>query len=152
VAAKEVEVHPSYAAEATMMRGSVARLIAIGSGTFSLLTLLPAMAIGKEAEGKKPPPVPWTAPVSRAECGRNDRTETGLQGQTSRAERVSGLSELGFNCNLDLVGQFQGEGSKYMMDWFDDCAYYGTTIDASAIAYSPRSILKAQILRRKALS
>jgi hypothetical protein len=59
--------------------------------------------------------------------------ETGLQGQTSLAERQSGLSELGFNCNLELVGQFQGEGSKYMMAWFDDCAYYGTTIDPEKV-------------------
>jgi hypothetical protein len=66
-------------------------------------------------------------PVPRAECGPNDQTETGLQGQTTKFERDSGLSELGFNCNLELVGQFQGEGSKsWHMAWFDDCAYYGT--------------------------
>jgi hypothetical protein len=65
--------------------------------------------------------------VPKAHCGPHDRTESGLQGQTTLAERVSGLSELGFNCNLELVGQFQGEGSKsWHMAWFDDCAYYGT--------------------------
>jgi hypothetical protein len=89
------------------------------------LPLLLALSGGAEAK-KKPPPTPWTGPVPQADCGPNDRVETGLQGQTSLFERTSGLSELGFNCNLELVGQFQGEGSKYMMDWFDDCAYYGT--------------------------
>jgi hypothetical protein len=41
-------------------------------------------------------------------------TESGLQGQTTSAERavVNGHtdSELGYNCNLELVGQFRGEG------------------------------------------
>ena len=96
------------------------------------LPLLLALSGGAEAK-KKPPPTPWTGPVPKADCGPNDRVETGLQGQTSLAERQSGLSELGFNCNLELVGQFQGEGSKYMMAWFDDCAYYGTTIDPEKV-------------------
>jgi hypothetical protein len=64
--------------------------------------------------------------VPKAPCGPNDRVETGLQGQTTLAERLSGDSELGYNCNLELVGQFQGEGAKWQMAWFDDCAYYGT--------------------------
>jgi hypothetical protein len=65
--------------------------------------------------------------VPKAQCGPHDRVESGLQGQTTLAERESGLSALGFNCNLDLVGQFQGEGSKsWHLAWFDDCAYYGT--------------------------
>ena len=83
----------------------------------------PAWAKGKP---EKPDSIPWTGPVPKAACGPNDRTESGLQGQTTLAERVSGLSELGFNCNLELVGEFNGEGAKYQMTWFDDCAYYGT--------------------------
>ena len=97
------------------------------------LTFLPLMVMGGEHGGGheagkpgKPDPIPWTGPVPKAECGPNDRTESGLQGQTTLAERVSGLSELGFNCNLELVGEFNGEGAKYQMTWFDDCAYYGT--------------------------
>jgi hypothetical protein len=67
------------------------------------------------------------APVPRARCGPNDRVETGLQGQTTKEERDSGASAQGFTCNLELVGQFQGEGSKsWHMAWFEDCAYYGT--------------------------
>jgi hypothetical protein len=69
---------------------------------------------------------PWTGPVPKARCGPHDRPETGLQGQTSVAERESGLAYLGFNCNLELVGQFQGEGASYGFDWYRDCAYYGT--------------------------
>jgi hypothetical protein len=88
------------------------------------LLLLPALSVGAERT-KPPPPAPWSGPVPRADCGPNGRVETGLQGQTTRAERESGDSELGYYCNLELVGQFEGEGAKYQMDWFDDCAYYG---------------------------
>jgi len=56
-------------------------------------------------------PLPWTAPVPKATCGRLDRTEGGLQGQTTPGERSSSKSEGGYNCNLELVGQFQGEGA-----------------------------------------
>ncbi|HZD02907.1 MAG TPA: hypothetical protein VFA46_22755 [Actinomycetes bacterium] len=90
--------------------------------------VLPLLALGGVAEGKKPPPpVPWTGPVPKAHCGPNDRVESGLQGQTTLAERLSGDSERGYNCNLQLVGQFQGEGSWWQMAWFRQCAYYGTT-------------------------
>ena len=78
-----------------------------------VLTLLPLLAMGDGT-------------VPKATCGPDDRTESGLQGQTTVAER-SGTpsdSELGYNCNLELVGQFQGEGSKWQMTSFEDCAYY----------------------------
>jgi hypothetical protein len=94
----------------------------------ALAFVLPLLALGGGVEAKKkPPPTPWTGPVPKADCGPNDRVETGLQGQTTMAERVSGLSELGFNCNLELVGQFEGEGASYGFASFDHCAYYGTT-------------------------
>ena len=90
--------------------------------------VLPLLAFSGVAEGKKPPPpVPWTGPVPKAHCGPNDRVESGLQGQTTLAERLNGDSERGYNCNLQLVGQFQGEGSWWQMAWFRQCAYYGTT-------------------------
>jgi len=73
------------------------------------------------------PPDAAAQTVPKTECGPNDRVETGLQGQTTKFERDSGLSELGFNCNLELVGQFQGDGSQsWHMAWFDNCAYYPT--------------------------
>src|ERR1051325_7689021 len=74
------------------------------------------------------PPAPCTTPVPKATCSRMDRTETGLQGQTTPDERSSGRSERGFNCNLELVGQFQGEGA-FSQDgpaFLDNCAYYAT--------------------------
>ena len=68
----------------------------------------------------------WIKPVPRAICGPQDRVETGLQGQTTLAERMTGNSERGYNCNLELVGQFRGEGASWQMAAFDTCAYYGT--------------------------
>jgi hypothetical protein len=72
------------------------------------------------------PPVPWTKAVPRAHCGPHDRPESGLQGETTLAERVSGAVDHGFTCNLELVGQFEGEGASFGFTWFDRCAYYGT--------------------------
>src|ERR1700687_2259976 len=62
-------------------------------------------------------------PVPKAHCGPQDRTETGLQGQTTNAERFSGASEKAYNCNLELVGQV-GAGSGFDLADFDNCAYY----------------------------
>jgi hypothetical protein len=73
-------------------------------------------------------PLPWTQPVPKAKCGRTDHPETGLQGQTTPRERSSGDSERGYNCNLELVGQFQGEGA-FSQDgpaYSGDCAYFAT--------------------------
>src|SRR5262245_47433460 len=67
-------------------------------------------------------------PVPKAECGRWDWTESGLQGETTIWERESGDSEGGYNCNLELVGQFKGEG-VYSQDgpaYFKHCAYMAT--------------------------
>jgi hypothetical protein len=71
---------------------------------------------------------PWTGPVPKATCRPGDRTESGLQGQTTPQERSSGGSLAGYNCNLDLVGQFQGEGAKSQGGpaYSDACAYYDT--------------------------
>jgi len=71
---------------------------------------------------------PWTKPVPKARCGRGDRTESGLQGQTTPEERLSGDSETAYDCNLELVGKVRGEGawSQKGPAYFGDCAYYGT--------------------------
>ena len=75
--------------------------------------------------------IPGMGPVPKAHCGPFDRTESGLQGQTTSRERASGDSEGGYNCNLELVGQFRGEGA-FSQDgpaYFDHCAYMATEND-----------------------
>lgn len=68
-----------------------------------------------------------TSSVPKARCGPGSRTESGLQGQTTAAERFSsGASKQAYNCNLDLVGQAQGEGANWDMAIFDACVYVAT--------------------------
>ena len=66
--------------------------------------------------------------VRQAKCGRRDHTESGLQGQTTPQERSSGDSERAYNCNLELVSQFRGEGSVSQNGpaYFNQCAYFAT--------------------------
>ena len=80
------------------------------------------------AGGKLANEIGSMGPVPKAQCGPSDRTESGLQGQTTSKERASGDSELGYNCNLELVGQFRGEGafSQDGPSYFDHCAYMAT--------------------------
>ena len=66
-------------------------------------------------------------PVPKAQCGPSDRSESGLQGQTTSEERASGDSELGYKCNLEIVGQFPGGAfSQDGPSYFDHCAYMAT--------------------------
>ncbi len=101
--------------------------VALGLAIFSLNAVADdSHRSGSGFEGESSPSL--TEPVPKAQCGRGDHTESGLQGQTTPAERVSGDSEEGYNCNLELVGEFQGEGA-YSQDgpaFYGDCAYYGT--------------------------
>ena len=59
-------------------------------------------------------PIPLTVP--KAVCGPGDRPETDLQGQVSAAHRAAGFQ--GFNCNLDLVGQYRGDGANWQTTQF----------------------------------
>lgn len=64
--------------------------------------------------------------VPKATCGTGDHPETGLQGQVPAAMRASFA---GFNCNLEVVGQLQGEGADWSAAMYKDssgrvCAYH----------------------------
>ena len=64
----------------------------------------------------------WARPVPKAQPGPHDRPETGLQGQTTVAERENGDSERAYTANLELVGQYQGEGAEgWQMAWTGLC-------------------------------
>jgi hypothetical protein len=60
--------------------------------------------------------------ATKANCGKNDRTETGLQGQTSLADQFAPGPHRAWNCNLALVGQETGDGG-WAMAITDKCAY-----------------------------
>ncbi|HKC43332.1 MAG TPA: hypothetical protein VKC64_05860 [Burkholderiales bacterium] len=96
--------------------------------TASLLGVLLSYPVSADHGGRPAHEVGSMGPVPKAKCGRSDHTESGLQGQTTSFERASGDSELGYNCNLELVGQFRGEGafSQDGPSYFKHCAYMAT--------------------------
>lgn len=62
-------------------------------------------------------------------CSPGDTPETALQGQVPAALRQAGFG--GFNCNLKLVGQLQGEGASWSAATYTDkkgqtCFYHST--------------------------
>ena len=90
--------------------------------TLSLVLGLAALS-GVDGQSRADPP----SSVPKARCGPGDRTESGLQGQTTAAERFSAVgSKQAFNCNLELVGAARGEGANWDMAVFDSCVYVGT--------------------------
>src|SRR5499433_2260587 len=102
--------------EGTVNKQELVRAFAIA--TVALLGLLLGTSIA-------------SASVAKANCGPHDRPESGLQGETTQEERFSGDSELGYNCNLELVGHepqgaFEGAYSQDGPAYAGDCAYYGT--------------------------
>ena len=66
--------------------------------------------------------------VPRAQCGEGSLPETGLQGQVSLADRQSGRNQKGYQCNLERIGQYQGEGASWVNPFFKNCAYMATTL------------------------
>src|SRR5262252_5454129 len=89
---------------------------------------LPSLLLGASITSAKEVSGPMTGSVPKAVCGAGDHTESGLQGQTTPQERSSGDSQRAYNCNLQLVGQYQGEGN-YSQDgpaYAGSCAYYAT--------------------------
>jgi hypothetical protein len=65
-----------------------------------------------------------SAAIPVAHCRQGDRTESGLQGLTTPAEIASGAADKGFNCNTDIVGQYQGEGASWQLTAWKNCAYF----------------------------
>jgi len=114
-----------------MVKWSVFGSLKLGLRRVAPPTLMLALAPFLATCGSTNPPAPWTQPVPKAQCGASDRTETGLQGQTTLAERQSGASQTAYNCNLELVGQVQEQGAEWQLTWFNDCAYFGTYNNAS---------------------
>src|SRR3712207_1259251 len=64
--------------------------------------------------------------VPKAKCGPGSKPETGLQGQVPMVDQISGRSMEGYRCNLELVGQYTGDGGAIMMAWHRNCAYMPT--------------------------
>jgi hypothetical protein len=109
-------------------------------GNRSALVLLAFTGLGlggcgsDDSPAADPGPVPLTVPKV-ATCSAGDKPESALQGQVPAALRQAGYA--GFNCNLKLVGQAQGEGGNWSSATFVDgggrtCAYHSTAAPADA--------------------
>src|SRR3954466_42212 len=115
-----------FIGEGIMNRRSFVSVFAISA--FAALSLLLSNSISADPGARRANEVGLIGPAPKAQCGRSDHTESGLQGQTTSQERSSGDSERGYNCNLELVGQFRGEGafSQDGPSYFGHCAYMAT--------------------------
>ncbi len=69
---------------------------------------------------------PFLGPLPPPVCQAGDRTEKGVDGQLTAAERNSGASTKPFNCNLAIVGEYAGQGAGHQLMWYDHCAYIPT--------------------------
>jgi hypothetical protein len=93
---------------------------------FTAASVMLAACSGGSSSDDGPPPL--TVPKV-ASCGGSDKRESALQGQVPAALRQAGFT--GFNCNLELVGQYRGEGGNWSAATFRDkagraCAYHAT--------------------------
>ncbi|MFM0665272.1 LVIVD repeat-containing protein [Paraburkholderia sediminicola] len=72
-------------------------------------------------------------------CSTGDTPETALQGQVPAALRQTGFG--GFNCNLKLVSQLQGEGASWSSATYTDrqgqTCFYHSTMGATQIFNNP---------------
>jgi hypothetical protein len=110
-----------------MNKRGLVKAFAIASAASLGLWLSTSIALAQD----EPPPALTPGDgtlVPKATCGPGDHTESGLQGETTLRERVSGDSVTAYNCNLELVGEYRGEGA-YSQDgpaYFGDCAYFAS--------------------------
>lgn len=81
-----------------------------------------------------PPSRPFDGAAARAVCGPGSLPETGLQGQVPKADRDSGRSQLGYRCNLELIGRQQGQGASWVSPSYGTCAYLPQAFPSSAAA------------------
>ena len=99
----------------------------------AVIALCCAGLASADKPGSNEDPVPLTVPKPVA-CGANDKPETALQGQVPLALRVAPGGFKGFNCNLELVGQYRGDGANWQTTQFKQdgetgqrlCGYHGT--------------------------
>lgn len=81
-------------------------------------------------------------------CQSGDKPEAALQGQVPAAMRAQGFS--GFNCNLSLIGQLQGEGGHWSAAAFADqaghrCMYHSTAMPGPSPFSPPGLTVPARV-------
>ena len=102
-----------------------------------ILLTFAALALTLTACTRSEEPPSATPAIGKASCGPTDLPEGDIQGQVPRADRLSGRSQQGYRCNLELVGQYQGEGSSWVSPSSGLCAYLATSFLGSPYKRSP---------------
>ncbi len=64
---------------------------------------------------------------SFAQCGPGSLPEGSIQGEVPLADRRNGRNLQGYRCNLELVGQYQGQGASWVNPSLGHCAYMATS-------------------------
>ncbi|EME18133.1 LVIVD repeat-containing protein [Rhodococcus triatomae] len=75
--------------------------------------------------------------AARADCGRGSRPETGVQGDVPAADRDSGRSTQGYDCNITRIGGYAGLGTGIVSAAHDHCAYLGSVFPSALLGQSP---------------
>jgi hypothetical protein len=70
----------------------------------------------------------FEGPVPRAACGTGSVPEPKLQGEMPMEYRESDRHKAGFRCNLEVIGNYPGEGAEWQNAWYRTCDYYDTTL------------------------
>lgn len=72
--------------------------------------------------------------VPEAICGPGSRPETGVQGQVPWADRKSGRSRQGYQCNLEAVGNVRGKGAGIVSARYRNCVFVGSFATSLVLA------------------
>ena len=70
------------------------------------------------------------AALAKPTCRTTDKTEAGFSGSMTSAELAAGPAV--YKCNIDLVGQYQGEGASWQLTAWKNCAYFDQRNNGSA--------------------
>ena len=79
----------------------------------------------------------WPTAVDVVDCRPGDQVETGIQGEVPLADRKSGRSTKGYNCNIDLIGQYQGQGAGIVSATYGHCSYTGSSFPTNFLGPDP---------------
>ena len=96
------------------------------TGRFLALSLVAALALLSARPPRAQAHAAFLGPLAKPTCQPGDRTEGGVDGQLTRAERASGASKRPYNCNLTIVGEYAGQGAGHQLMWYGHCAYIPT--------------------------
>ncbi|MFC5753260.1 LVIVD repeat-containing protein [Actinomadura rugatobispora] len=105
------------------------------AGALALAAITGSLVAGGVERAAAQAPVDTT--VARADCGPGSAPETGLQGQVPLADRESGRSQRGYECNLKLLSRYQGQGQATVGASYGHCQYLGTILPSAVSAKRP---------------